>query len=151
MKRGAAGGLTGGTALNLFPVKVRAFRQSTLVILRPATPRPWQERWDFGSICLNAEDNEYTADPSGDCAAPGGASAQAFTFDNPDLNVRSLRGNAVLRWEYRPGSTIFFVWQQQRAGSRAFGDFDFGRDANAVFQQRPDNIFVIKASYWIGR
>ncbi|HEX9939453.1 MAG TPA: DUF5916 domain-containing protein [Longimicrobium sp.] len=106
---------------------------------------------DFGSICLNAADNEYTADPSGSCAAPGGASAQAFTFDNPDLNVRSLRGNAVLRWEYRPGSTIFFVWQQQRAGSELFGDFEFRRDANAIFRQQPDNVFVIKASYWIGR
>jgi hypothetical protein len=106
---------------------------------------------DFGTICFDATSNSYTADPTGNCAVAAQRSAQAFSFDNPDLNVRSLRGNAVLRWEYRPGSTLFLVWQQQRAGSRAFGDFDFGRDANAVFEQRPDNIFVIKASYWIGR
>jgi hypothetical protein len=104
---------------------------------------------DFGSVCF--ADNEYTLDPAGDCAAAGGGSAQAFSFDNPDLNFRSLRGNAVLRWEYRPGSTLFFVWQQQRSGAEAFGDFELGRDANAIFQQRPDNIFVIKASYWFGR
>ncbi|HEU0055082.1 MAG TPA: DUF5916 domain-containing protein, partial [Longimicrobium sp.] len=83
--------------------------------------------------------------------ADGNPSTEAITFGNPDFNFRSLRGNAVLRWEYRPGSTLFFVWQQQRSGSEAFGDFAFDRDAGAVFRQHPDNVFVIKASYWIGR
>ncbi|HEX8360115.1 MAG TPA: DUF5916 domain-containing protein [Longimicrobium sp.] len=104
---------------------------------------------DFGTLCFDDEENRYTADPNGDCA--GESSPQAFTFHNPDLNVRSLRGNAVLRWEYRPGSTLFFVWQQQRSGSEPFGDFELSRDAGAVFRQRPDNIFVVKASYWLGR
>jgi hypothetical protein len=106
---------------------------------------------DFGTICFNPEANRYTADPNGLCLLESTQSPQAFSFDNPDLNVRSLRGNAVLRWEYRPGSTLFLVWQQQRAGGEAFGDFDFSRDSRAIFEQRPDNIFVIKASYWIGR
>ena len=106
---------------------------------------------DFGTICFSQDDNRYTADPNGNCAVAGERSAQAFSFANPDLNVRSLRGNAVLRWEYRPGSTLFLVWQQQRSGGEAFGDFDFGRDAAGIFRQRADNIFVIKASYWIGR
>jgi len=57
----------------------------------------------------------------------------------------------VLRWEYRPGSTLFFVWQQQRSGQEPFGDFALSRDAGAVFREHPDNVFVIKASYWIGR
>jgi hypothetical protein len=105
---------------------------------------------DFGTICFDAADNEYTADPNGTCGTAG-QSAQAITFDNPDLNFRSLRGNAVLRWEYRPGSTLFLVWQQQRSGSEVFGDFEFSRDANAIFRQRPDNVFVVKMSYWIGR
>jgi|GEM_PF-4304157 len=54
-------------------------------------------------------------------------------------------------WPLRrsPGSTLYFVWY--RAGAMPFGDFEFGRDANAIFRQRPDNIFVVKASYWIGR
>ncbi|HEU4884088.1 MAG TPA: DUF5916 domain-containing protein [Longimicrobium sp.] len=106
---------------------------------------------DFGTVCFDAPANRYTLDPNGDCAVPAQRSAQAFSFDNPDLNFRSLRGNAVLRWEYRPGSTLFLVWQQQRAGGELFGDFDLSRDSRAIFEQRPDNIFVIKASYWIGR
>jgi hypothetical protein len=40
----------------------------------------------------------------------------------------------VLRWEYRPGSTLFVVWQQQRSGVQPFGDFDLSRDAGAVFR-----------------
>jgi hypothetical protein len=106
---------------------------------------------DFGTICFDAAANRYTADPGGNCASEATRSAQAFDFDNPDLNVRSLRGNAVLRWEYRPGSTLFLVWQQQRSGFEPYGGFEFRRDADAIFRQRPDNIFVIKASYWIGR
>ncbi|HSL71444.1 MAG TPA: DUF5916 domain-containing protein, partial [Longimicrobiales bacterium] len=74
-----------------------------------------------------------------------------FFFDNPDFSVRSLRGNAVLRWEYRPGSTLFVVWQQQRAGVGRPGDFKLGRDTGGIFDDSPDNIFLVKLSYWVGR
>jgi hypothetical protein len=82
---------------------------------------------------------------------PHGAAGPAFSFRNPDFNMRSLRGNAVLRWEYRPGSTLFLVWQQQRQGFGGDGAFDPARDAAALFREQPDNIFMIKASYWLGR
>jgi hypothetical protein len=88
----------------------------------------------------------YTIDPDG----PAGAAAP-FTFDNPDFNFRSLRGTSVLRWEYRPGSTLFFVWTQLREGSDQFGDFNFSRDRSALFRDRPTNVFQVKATYWIGR
>ena len=87
---------------------------------------------------------QYLIDADRDAATP------ALQVDNPDFNVRSLRGNAVLRWEYRPGSTLFLVWQQQRSGQALRGDFDFGRDATEIFRNRPDNIFVVKVSYWLG-
>jgi hypothetical protein len=90
-------------------------------------------------------DSVYVLDPDAD---PNTAN---FTFRNPDFNFRSLRGNAVLRWEYRPGSTLFLVWQQQRAERHPFGDFSLSRDAGGVFDPRPDNIFVMKVSYWFGR
>jgi hypothetical protein len=86
----------------------------------------------------------YRIDP--DATGP----AAAFDISNPDFNVRSLRGTAVLRWEYRPGSTVFFVWTQERSGSEAYGDFDFNRDKSALFRDRPVNVFQIKASYWLG-
>jgi len=83
--------------------------------------------------------------------ADGDPSTAPFTFGNPDFNFRSLRGSSVLRWEYKPGSTLFFVWQQQRSASEGFGDFALRRDAGAIFREHPDNVFVIKASYYIGR
>jgi hypothetical protein len=96
-------------------------------------------------VMANGRVASYTLDPDRDPATAN------FSFGNPDFNVRSLRGSAVLRWEYRPGSTLFFVWQQERSGAAGYGDFAFDRDATAVFRQHPDNIFVIKASYWMGR
>ena len=87
----------------------------------------------------------YRIDPDGTGAA------ESFTFDNPDFNVRSLRGTAVVRWEYRPGSTLFFVWTQQREGFDQFGDFDFSRDRSALFRDRATNVFQVKATYWLGR
>jgi hypothetical protein len=88
---------------------------------------------------------EYTVDPDG--AGP----AAPFTFEDPDFTFRSLIGNAVLRWEYRPGSTVFFVWTQSRTGSDPTGTFDFGRQNRAIFRDRPTNVFQVKVNYWIGR
>jgi hypothetical protein len=59
-------------------------------------------------------------------------------------------GNAVLRWEYRPGSTIFFVWQRRQAGRVSLGDFDFERDLDALLSAPAENRFMIKVNYWLG-
>ena len=87
----------------------------------------------------------FRIDP--DASGPGAP----FTIDNPNFSLRSLRGNAVLRWEYRPGSTLFFVWQQSRSGSTAVGTFDLVRDRALLFRDRPINIFQLKVNYWLGR
>jgi hypothetical protein len=67
---------------------------------------------------------------------------------NQDFNFRSLRGNAVLRWEYMPGSTLFFVWTQSREDSETIGDFQFGQSMRRMFRAPAENIFMIKATYW---
>ena len=46
---------------------------------------------------------------------------------NPSFNIKQLSSNAVLRWEYRPGSTLFVVWNQGRSESRPDGSFDVRR------------------------
>jgi hypothetical protein len=101
---------------------------------------------DAGTLTRDAPNGAYTADPDG-----AGGPAAPFTFGDPNFTSRSLRGTAVLRWEYRPGSTMFFVWTQQRAGSDSHGDFDFRRDYGALLGDRPDNVFLVKATYWLGR
>ncbi len=94
----------------------------------------------------NGATTGYTIDPDGAAGI-----APPFTFDNPDFNLRALRGTGVLRWEYRPGSTLYFVWTQERNGFDQFGDFNFSRDRSALFRDRPTNVFQIKGTYWIGR
>jgi hypothetical protein len=73
-----------------------------------------------------------------------------FSFGDRDFNVRSLVGNAVLRWEYSPGSTIFLVWQRRQAGSTSVGDFDLDRDLEALLHAPSDDRFMIKVNYWLG-
>jgi hypothetical protein len=70
---------------------------------------------------------------------------------DPDFNFRSLRGNAVLRWEWRPGSDIYLAWQQRRTDFEAVGDFDWRRDRQALWSAAPDNIFVFKVNYWFSQ
>jgi hypothetical protein len=67
---------------------------------------------------------------------------------NPDFNVHSFRTTNVLRWEYRPGSALFVVWQQGRDGSMPNGDFAFGRDLGRMFDVPSQNVFLIKVSRW---
>jgi hypothetical protein len=90
-----------------------------------------------------------TADGDAFVVEPGDG-GEGFTFGDPDFNFRSLRGSAVVRWEYRPGSALFFVWQQQRDAVEPFGDFDLDRDFGAIFREDVQNIFLIKATYWLG-
>ena len=69
---------------------------------------------------------------------------------NADFNVKEFNSNAVLRWEYRPGSAIYAVWQQGRdQDDRNAGAFDATRDYQDLFGTRPNNTFLIKASYWV--
>ncbi|MDQ6718855.1 MAG: DUF5916 domain-containing protein, partial [Gemmatimonadota bacterium] len=86
----------------------------------------------------------YTVDPDG--TGP----ANSFTIGNPDFNFRSLRGTAVARWEYRPGSTIYLVWNQIRNDQAPFGNLDLTRDRQALFRAHPDNVFLVKMNYYIG-
>jgi hypothetical protein len=69
---------------------------------------------------------------------------------NRDFDYIALQGNAVLRWEYLPGSTLFLVWTQTRADDQYIGDFQFGDSMERIFQVKPDNIVMLKLSYWFG-
>lgn len=70
------------------------------------------------------------------------------SFADRDFNVRSLRATAVLRWEYRPGSRIFLVWQRRQSETAPVGDFAFGRDAGALFDVPADDVLIVKADLW---
>ncbi len=99
------------------------------------------------SIATSASDGttRYALDPDG--AGP----LLAYVIDDPDFNIRSLRGNAVLRWEYTPGSTLYLVWTQSRSDYEAIGNFELGRSMDRLVGSHPDNIFMLKLTYWWGQ
>ena len=94
---------------------------------------------------IRSEGDEYIIDPT------GGDDSDAFTIDNPDFNYKALVGTAVLRWEFMPGSTLYLVWTRNGWDDQHPGDFQLGRDLSNMFGATADNIFAIKATYWIGR
>lgn len=95
-------------------------------------------------LSSSGEVTGYTLD------ADGAGSAPTVSIGKPDFNFRSLRGNAVLRWEYSPGSALFLVWTQSREDVESTGDFQLGRSVDRIADIKPDNIFMLKLSYWLG-
>ena len=78
-------------------------------------------------------------------------------YTPPDLEtttfkLRQLRTNAVARWEYRPGSTLFVVWAHGRQddSNRNPGQ-SWRRDYRELFELHPDNTFLVKLAYWLNR
>ena len=95
-----------------------------------------------------------TRGPSGDTLSyiidpDGTGPARSFTVQNQNFNFRSLRGSALFRWEYRPGSVLYVAWTHSRANSIPLGNFDFSRDWSGMFDADADNIFLVKASWWL--
>ena len=109
--------------------------------------------YDFTKYGENGSTLEQTIYPDGDISytldSDGDGPSEAITIGNPDFNYISLRGNAVLRWEYLPGSTLYLVWTQSREDVDSNGDFRFGNSMNNLFGVRPDNIFMLKLTYWL--
>jgi hypothetical protein len=73
-----------------------------------------------------------------------------YAGDPGGFSFKQFRSNTVLRWEYKPGSTMFLVWAQGRDLSGDFvNDFSVRRDFQDIFRQHPDNTLLLKVSYWI--
>jgi hypothetical protein len=80
-----------------------------------------------------------------------GAGAPPLAIDNPDFSTREFHSNAVLRWEYRPGSTLFVVWSQGRSNDDNPSAFDLSRDTHTLFGTPATNTLLVKFSYWMSR
>ena len=76
----------------------------------------------------------------------------SVTSNPGGFNFKAFQSNVVLRWEYKPGSTLFAVWNQGRQGyNGAEGDNTFHGDVQDLFRLHPANTFLIKVSYWLNR
>ena len=91
-------------------------------------------------ISYDETDNAYLIDESGDGQTD-------YSFSNPDFSFYEFRSNFVIRWEYIPGSTAYFVWSQGRNGSVDDGDFYLQDRLVNLFDEAPSNVFLLKLSY----
>lgn len=92
-------------------------------------------------ISFDAANNQYIIDENGNGSSD-------LTIANPDFKFRQFRSNLVVRWEYSPGSTLYLVWSQGRTGSASDGSFSYTNDMKDLFKITPNNVFLIKFSYW---
>ena len=88
-------------------------------------------------------------DAAGDYTITDNAGADTLHIANPDFNILSFRSNAVLRWEWRPGSTLYLVWAQNKFGYQPTARLVGFGDLADSFGARGDNFFAVKVSYWI--
>jgi hypothetical protein len=93
-------------------------------------------------------------------SATPGAAAYADRFlpyvapAGTDLSFKAtqLRSNSVVRWEYRPGSTLFLVWAHGRDGPPNENmNESWSRDYRDLFTLHPENTFLVKVAYWLNR
>jgi len=92
-------------------------------------------------------------------ATPGAAAfADRFVPITPsedadrELRVRQLRTNTVMRWEFRPGSTLFLVWAHGREASDPDGiNRSWGDEYRDLLDVRPEHTFLVKVAYWFSR
>ncbi|MCC6930782.1 MAG: carbohydrate binding family 9 domain-containing protein [Gemmatimonadaceae bacterium] len=91
------------------------------------------------SVSRNADGSQSVTDGASTVALPA-----------LDFQRLSFRSNLVLRWEWLPGSTAFFVWQQNRGGQLLSGNLVRPNDLWDAVRADGDNFVVVKVSYWIG-
>ena len=91
---------------------------------------------------------EISARPDGTAFTVAEAGGGRFSFDNPDFSFREFRSNLVLRWEYKPGSSLYVVWSEGRTGEEPFAESRFRRNWGGLWRARPDDVFLVKISYW---
>jgi hypothetical protein len=81
--------------------------------------------------------------------APRTRDFSPYPYSSDDFNFRSVRGSAVARWEFRPGSALYVVWNENRADTVGLGDFRFRRDLRAIPTAPSHDVFLVKVSYWL--
>ncbi len=97
-------------------------------------------QYTASEITYDEINNQYLIDDNGD----GNIN---FTLSNPDFSVMEFRSNMVLRWEFVPGSTFFFVWSQGKNSYSDNGTFNLGDNINQLIKAHATNIFLVKFSY----
>jgi hypothetical protein len=112
--------------------------------------------YDFGELTAAGSRDRHVYSGSEVQLLPDGsrvidAGTNRFTLRNRDFNVLSFRSNLVLRWEWRPGSIFYVVWQQNREEEEARAGGVGIRDLFGSFGTAGNNVLAVKTSFWLGR
>jgi hypothetical protein len=70
-------------------------------------------------------------------------------FTGADFNAVTFNANVLLRWEYLPGSTLYLVWTQERAGDTGLYSTGLGRRFSDAFALPHQDVLLLKVSYWL--
>jgi len=76
--------------------------------------------------------------------------AGTFSFGRPDFSFAQLRSNVVMRWEYRPGSSLFAIWSHGQTADGSDGRFRLASDLSDLADSQTEDIVMVKLNYWIG-
>ena len=106
-------------------------------------------RTDLVSYSTDTTTTPSIAKDAGGSAVIRDVNGYQRSIENPDFNVLSFRSNLVLRWEWRPGSTLYVVWQQSRFAADERGVHVGPGDLWRSRQAAGDNYLAVKVSYWI--
>jgi hypothetical protein len=88
--------------------------------------------------------------PPGELIAPRTDELRPFDVAGTrDFNARSFRSNVVLRWEWKPGSTLFVVWQQNRAAAEPIGTRASVGDMLNSITAPGDHVLAVKTTFWV--
>lgn len=115
-----------------------AFKKATDTLAQANQARFHLYRPD--EIAYGPEENAYRVTEAG-----GGPS---YSFANPDFSFRQFRSNLVARWEWKPGSSMYVVWSQGRTGYAPSWNASLRDNWTELWRERPDNVFLVKLSYW---
>jgi hypothetical protein len=102
---------------------------------------PRADKYDDMFDHLDYADGTYEVDVDADGTSD-------FSFDDPNFNFQQFRSSVVLRWEYMPGSTIFFVYQHDRTNETGDGVSQPWHDLGQLADADGTNTVLVKINYW---
>ena len=95
---------------------------------------------------VEIDDETIEIDPDRDGAA---SSFQLSSDYIKGFNFLSLRSNFIIKWEYKPGSALFLVWQQQRDHYEVTeSQLKLSSGLDRLMRSNKINTILLKVAYW---
>ncbi|WP_277466032.1 DUF5916 domain-containing protein [Parabacteroides sp. PF5-6] len=105
----------------------------------PKSRQPDERFHTFTSAEISLSEGIYSVVRSGEVA---------YRFKDPDFSFNEFRSNLVARWEYRPGSTLYFVWEHSMSQRDPYWESGWNDNLNRMFGLPATNVFMVKLNYW---